>query len=66
MQMLDPVLAIRHLKSEVKRKKRPLSHTGATNDGDAGQVPHKKLKVFLFFLLDHPVSLSPVNHCSSD
>lgn len=43
-EMLDPVLAIRHLKSEVRRKKRPLSHTGATNDGDAGQVPHKKLK----------------------
>lgn len=43
-EMLDPVLAVCRLKSEVRRRKRPLSHTGATYDSDAGQVPHKKLK----------------------
>lgn len=46
MQMLDPVLAVCRLQSEVRRRKRPLSHTGATYDSDAGQVPPKKLKVF--------------------
>ncbi|XP_030953733.1 uncharacterized protein LOC115976546 isoform X2 [Quercus lobata] len=43
-EMLDPVLAVCRLKSEVRRRKSPLSHTGATYDSDAGQVPHKKLK----------------------
>ncbi|XP_050270985.1 uncharacterized protein LOC126714741 isoform X2 [Quercus robur] len=43
-EMLDPVLAVCRLKSEVRRRKRPLSHTSATYDSDAGQVPHKKLK----------------------
>lgn len=46
MQMLDPVVAVCQLESEVRRRKRPLSHTGATYDSNAGQVPHKKLKVF--------------------
>ncbi|XP_023912447.2 uncharacterized protein LOC112024041 isoform X2 [Quercus suber] len=42
--MLDPVLAVCRLQSEVRRRKRPLSHTGATYDSDVGQVPPKKLK----------------------
>lgn len=43
-EMLDPVLAVCRLQSEVRRRKRPLSHMGATYDSDAGQVPPKKLK----------------------
>ncbi|XP_059450130.1 uncharacterized protein LOC132181083 isoform X6 [Corylus avellana] len=44
-EMLDPILSLVQLHAQVRGRKYPSSHTGAAYDGDAGQVPHKKLKV---------------------
>lgn len=43
-EMLDPILSLVQLHSQVRGRKHPSSHTGAAYDGDAGQVLHKKLK----------------------
>ncbi|KAF5457315.1 hypothetical protein F2P56_021427 [Juglans regia] len=43
-EMLDPILALSRLQSQVRKRNRPSSPTNAANSSDAGQVLHKKLK----------------------
>jgi hypothetical protein len=66
MQMLDPILSLVQLHAQVRGRKYPSSHTGAAYDGDAGEVLHKKLKVFSSSsLIIIPVHVDPVNDCIS-
>ncbi|KAG6656564.1 hypothetical protein CIPAW_04G030700 [Carya illinoinensis] len=43
-EMLDPILALSRLQSQVRKRNHPSSPTNAAYSGDAGQVLHKKLK----------------------
>lgn len=56
--MLDPVIAICQLQSQVRKRKCSSNVNEVACEGDAEQVPHKKLKRSIYY------SASPLKHGS--